>query len=71
MCIYLPSISNADSFVFDVVASDDEHVAKADKKHNPRARLMDAIEQDCSLCNIDYLVKAFDIDVASFQDLVL
>jgi len=54
-----------------IVTDNDEHVAKADKKKNPRARLMDAIEQDCSLGHIDYLIKAFDIDVASFQELVL
>ena len=51
-----------------IMQDDDEHVSN---NADPRARLSDTIEQNCSIHHIDYLVKEFNIDVASFQDVFL
>lgn len=47
----------------------DEHVAHVDA--DPRKRLFDAIEQRCSRKHLNYLKEEFNIDVATFRDLVL
>eukprot|EP00985_Skeletonema_marinoi_P006234 scaffold2699_cov140-Skeletonema_marinoi.AAC.8 len=48
---------------------DDEHIALVDA--DPRKRLFDAIEQDCSRDHFLYLASHFNIDVAAFRDLVM
>ncbi len=48
---------------------DDEHIALVDV--DPRKRLFDAIEQDCSRYHFIYLKSHFNIDVAAFRDLVM
>eukprot|EP00984_Skeletonema_dohrnii_P030927 scaffold22810_cov103-Skeletonema_dohrnii-CCMP3373.AAC.1 len=48
---------------------DDEHIALVDA--DPRKRLFDAIEQDCSRDHFLYLTSHFNIDVAAFRDLVM
>jgi hypothetical protein len=48
---------------------DDESIALADA--DPRKRLFDAIEQDCSRLHFIYLTTHFKIDVATFRDLVV
>mmetsp|Transcript_31441 Transcript_31441/g.75852 ORF Transcript_31441/g.75852 Transcript_31441/m.75852 type:complete len:2512 (-) Transcript_31441:67-7602(-) len=44
----------------------DEHIARDD----PRTRLMDAIEDDCCMEHISFLVKEFGIDVSSIEEIV-
>eukprot|EP00984_Skeletonema_dohrnii_P030095 scaffold21232_cov57-Skeletonema_dohrnii-CCMP3373.AAC.1 len=48
---------------------DDEHIALVDA--DPRKRLFDAIEQDCSRHHFIYLTSHFNIDIAAFRDLVM
>jgi hypothetical protein len=52
-----------------LVGDDDEHICKVDA--TPRERLMDAIDQHCSYAHIDYLVTTTQLDVTSFQDLLV
>jgi len=52
-----------------IVKDDDEHVARSDA--NPRDRLLEAIEQDCSIYHLNYLTTTFKIDVTAFRDLVI
>ncbi|KAL7456712.1 hypothetical protein ACHAWC_009869, partial [Mediolabrus comicus] len=48
---------------------DDESIALANA--DPRKRLFDAIEQDCSRLHFIYLTTHFKIDIAAFRDLVV
>jgi hypothetical protein len=52
-----------------LIGDDDEHICRLDA--TPRERLMDAIDQRCSYAHIDYLVSTTQIDVTSFQDLLV
>ena len=47
----------------------DEHIARIDC--DPRGRLLESIEQDCSRDHLKYLAKEYDIDVSIFRDLVV
>mmetsp|Transcript_31447 Transcript_31447/g.75881 ORF Transcript_31447/g.75881 Transcript_31447/m.75881 type:complete len:2497 (-) Transcript_31447:208-7698(-) len=47
-----------------ILEDTDEHIARDD----PRTRLWNAIEDDCSMHHISYLVDEYGIDVPSFQD---
>jgi len=47
----------------------DEHITK--QTTDPRGRLFEAIEQDCSRDHIMYLIGHYDIDIMAFQDLVV
>ncbi|KAL3942125.1 MAG: hypothetical protein SGBAC_003625 [Bacillariaceae sp.] len=47
-----------------IVEDSDEHIARDD----PWTRLMNAIEDDCTMKHISYLVDEFAIDVPAFQD---
>eukprot|EP00984_Skeletonema_dohrnii_P002526 scaffold876_cov92-Skeletonema_dohrnii-CCMP3373.AAC.1 len=47
----------------------DEHIALVDA--DPRKRLFDAIEQDCSRHHLIYLTSHFNIDITAFRDLVM
>jgi hypothetical protein len=59
----------AKSYSCSIWEDDDEHIALADT--DPRKRLFDAIEQDCSRLHFIYLTTHFKIDVATFRDLVV
>ncbi|CAJ1941281.1 unnamed protein product [Cylindrotheca closterium] len=50
-----------------ILADTDEHIARDD----PRTRLMNAIEDDCSRDHISYLVDEFGVDVIPFQDQII
>ena len=52
-----------------LIGDDDEHICRVDA--TPRERLMDAIDQRCSYAHIDYLVTSTQLDVTSFQDLLV
>ena len=52
-----------------ILDDDDENIALVDA--DPRKRLFDAIEQDCSRDHFIYLQSHFNIDVAAFRDLIL
>lgn len=52
-----------------ITKDDDEHIAGYGS--DPRKRLFDAIEQDCTVLHLMYIVETFNIDVASFRDLAL
>lgn len=49
-----------------IPADIDDHIARDD----PRTRLMDAIEHDCCMEHISYLVEEFGIDVSSIEEIV-
>eukprot|EP00986_Skeletonema_menzelii_P017188 scaffold18116_cov126-Skeletonema_menzelii.AAC.1 len=48
---------------------DDEHIAPIGAE--PRRRLIEAIEQDCSRDHFNYLTRHFHIDITAFRDLVV
>lgn len=52
-----------------IVRDDDEHIAAVNA--TPRERLFNAIEYDCSYDHLDYLIRNFELDVTSFQDLAI
>lgn len=52
-----------------ITNDNDEHIAK--QTADPRGRLFEAIEQDCSRDHIMYLVKHYQIDIMAFRDLVV
>ena len=52
-----------------ITKDDDEHIALKDA--DPRRRLFDAIEQDCSRSHLKDLVTTYSIDVTTFRDLVI
>lgn len=52
-----------------VTKDDDEHIARKDA--DPRSRLFEAIEQDCSRSHLKYLATTSSIDVTTFRDLVI
>ena len=52
-----------------VNVDDDEHIALVNE--DPRKRLFDAIEQDCSRDHFIYLTSHFGIDIMAFENLVL
>jgi hypothetical protein len=53
----------------DIRDDNDEHICRIDA--TPRERLLDAIDQCCSYAHIDYLVTATELDVTTFQDLLV
>ena len=50
-----------------ILEDNDEYISQSD----PRTRLFDAIEQDCSYEHICYLIDEFGIDISVFQDLFI
>jgi hypothetical protein len=55
--------------IYGITVDDDEHICRVDA--TPRERLMDAIDQRCSYAHIDYLVSTTELDVTTFQDLLI
>ena len=56
-------------FACRVFDDNDENIARADA--DPRERLFDAIEQNCSREHLNFLCSHFDIDISVFKDLVV
>lgn len=52
-----------------ITKDNDEHIAK--QTADPRGRLFEAIEQDCSRDHIMYLTSHYQIDIMAFQDMVV
>ncbi|KAL7543061.1 hypothetical protein ACHAXR_012566 [Thalassiosira sp. AJA248-18] len=60
---------NGKTYSCDILQDDDEHIAR--EGADPRSRLFDAIEQNCSRKHLIYLTAAFDIDISAIRDLVV
>ena len=52
-----------------ITKDNDEHIAK--QTADPRGRLFESIEQDCSRDHIMYLTSHYQIDIMAFRDLVV
>jgi hypothetical protein len=52
-----------------ILEDTDEYICRVDA--TPRERFFDAIEEDCACDHLKYLVQEFDLDVASFSEMVI
>jgi hypothetical protein len=67
--IYRCSSGSEERYTCRILKDDDEHIAKSSA--DPRERLFEAIEQDCSRKHLSYLQSFYSIDVLSFRDLIV
>jgi hypothetical protein len=67
--VYECSFGKKKEFACRILDDNDENIARADA--DPRERLFDAIEQDCSRDHLIFLCSYFGMDVSTFRDLVV